>query len=201
MVGGRVYIGSLDGKLYALDEATGEEFWSTYLSGAIRFSSPAVGHGRVYVATYKTYPNCGLHCLDAQTGEHLWFQNIACTDSPPAVADGLVYIGAGKYVHAFDAYTGANTWSCQLMEARAERFLSSGDGGYPWQAAVTDAQSLRCLFEAHRWLACAPIAKTGLVARPCEMLKNLRASQLLLVIEVTDAIVPLKREWQGFTRF
>jgi len=43
-------VGSDDGKVYALDEATGAFKWS-YTTGSAVFSSPAVANGVVYVGS------------------------------------------------------------------------------------------------------------------------------------------------------
>jgi hypothetical protein len=48
VVDGVVYVGSDDGRLYALDAATGQEKWSFKTYGEV-YSSPAVAGGMVYV--------------------------------------------------------------------------------------------------------------------------------------------------------
>jgi outer membrane protein assembly factor BamB len=53
-----VYIGSLDGNLYALDASTGEERWRQSLDGEI-YSSPAVVDGVVYAGSFDD----GLYAL------------------------------------------------------------------------------------------------------------------------------------------
>ena len=50
MVDGKVYIGSDDLYLYALDAATGAELWRFYAGGAVR-AAPAVGTGFIVVPT------------------------------------------------------------------------------------------------------------------------------------------------------
>ena len=47
---GVVYVGSYDGKVYALNAKTGVELWS-YTTGSYVFSSPAVANGVVYVGS------------------------------------------------------------------------------------------------------------------------------------------------------
>jgi hypothetical protein len=53
---GRVYVGSLDKKVYCLNASTGSLIWS-YTTGAQVFSSPAVADGKVYIGSrdYKVY--------------------------------------------------------------------------------------------------------------------------------------------------
>ncbi len=50
MANGVVYVGSLDGNLYAVDAATGEEQWR-FATDAEVYSSPAVANGVVYVGS------------------------------------------------------------------------------------------------------------------------------------------------------
>jgi outer membrane protein assembly factor BamB len=63
---GVVYVGSLDGHLYALDLATGKEKWR-YKAGPVRVAA-AAKNGAVYVGDLD-----GLfHCVDAVTGKARW---------------------------------------------------------------------------------------------------------------------------------
>ena len=48
IAGGRVYVGSSDGKLYVLDGATGEKQWEFDAGDAIT-ASPAIAGGRLVV--------------------------------------------------------------------------------------------------------------------------------------------------------
>ena len=50
VVGGRVYVGSNDGRVYCLDALTGAQVWN-YTAGSIVFSSPAVADGVLYVGS------------------------------------------------------------------------------------------------------------------------------------------------------
>ena len=50
VVDGVVYVGSYDGKLYALDAVTGAVKWS-YITGSGIESSPAVANGVVYIGS------------------------------------------------------------------------------------------------------------------------------------------------------
>jgi outer membrane protein assembly factor BamB len=51
IAGGRVFVGSSDGKLYVLDAATGEKRWEFDAGDAIT-ASPAVAAGRVVVGSH-----------------------------------------------------------------------------------------------------------------------------------------------------
>jgi outer membrane protein assembly factor BamB len=58
-----VFIGSDDGRLYALDEKTGNPTW-TYKTGSNVKSTPAVANGRLYVGSEDGY----VYCFGPGTG-------------------------------------------------------------------------------------------------------------------------------------
>ena len=67
IVDGVVYLGDLDGSLYALNLSDGTERWKYEIDGGFP-SSPAVRDGRIYIGDYDGW----LHCVDAKTGAELW---------------------------------------------------------------------------------------------------------------------------------
>jgi len=67
VVEGVVYVGSLDGSLYALDSHSGPAKWQ-FTTGAGILSSPAVANGAVYVGSEDT----NLYAVDAETGRERW---------------------------------------------------------------------------------------------------------------------------------
>ena len=124
VTGGTVYIGSADfgsadGKVYALDAATGHTRWTYTIGGPIT-SSPAVTGGTVYIGSddHKVY------ALNAATGHTRWTYT---TGGPigfqfgETVSGGTVYIGNGSgtvyigsadgKVYALDAATGHPRWT------------------------------------------------------------------------------------------
>ncbi|PNV31908.1 hypothetical protein C1708_05930 [Streptomyces sp. DH-12] len=117
VAGGVVYVGSGDGKLYAVDAATGEEHWSfatgewdaSSPSDSAVKSSPAVADGVVYVGSQ----NKKLYAVDAATGKKRWsFATGGEVYSSPAVAGGVVYVGSrDEKLYAVDAATGDERWS------------------------------------------------------------------------------------------
>jgi outer membrane protein assembly factor BamB len=107
---GTAYIGSDNGKAYALDAATGHVHW-VYKTGGAFGSSPAVANGTVYVGN----SNGKVYALDAVSGHLRWVYKTgknAPVSSSPAVANGTVYVGSdnGK-VYALDAATGHLQWA------------------------------------------------------------------------------------------
>ncbi len=113
---GIVYIGSDDRHLHAVDAASGEPLW-TFKPGALEESSataihyirlrPAVAGGHVYFTLKGS-----LYALDAVSGELRWHAAPGTyAGSPPAAADGIVYVGGGEdNVHALDWASGEEIW-------------------------------------------------------------------------------------------
>jgi outer membrane protein assembly factor BamB len=104
---GRVYVGSDDNNVYALQCETGTILW-TYTTGDRVLSSPAVAEGRVYVGSEDKK----IYCLNASTGAHIWdYTTGHWVDSSPAFADGRVYVGSFDFkVYCLNASTGAHIW-------------------------------------------------------------------------------------------
>lgn len=115
VAGGRVYVGSSDGHLYALDAATGALRWKQ-ATGDVVHASPAVEGGRVVVGSWDGR----LYCFDAVTGAPAWrFQagvdplmhNQQGFQSSPAIADGVVVVGGrDSQLYAIDLTTGLERW-------------------------------------------------------------------------------------------
>ncbi|NIR02497.1 MAG: PQQ-binding-like beta-propeller repeat protein, partial [Gemmatimonadales bacterium] len=87
---GSVYVGSIDGCLYALEVSTGRERWRFKTAGPVR-SSPAIVEGVVYFGSNDR----DLYAVDADTGEEKWrSETRGWVVSSPAVVDGAVYFGS-----------------------------------------------------------------------------------------------------------
>lgn len=112
---GKVYFGSGDGNVYAVDEQTGQLQWKFPTKDVVH-SSPAVANNTVYIGSWDSY----LYAIDAETGQLRWsfksgedntIHNQVGFQSSPAVADGTVYIGCrDAHVYAIDAATGRKKW-------------------------------------------------------------------------------------------
>ena len=120
VLGGYVYVGGDDGKVYCLNSQTGDKVWEfgTGDWGSIE-SSPAVSGNFVYVGSN----DIKVYCLDAQTGNKVWMFKIGdyYVNSSPAVLDGRVYVGSddGK-LYCIRAAEG-DTGSWPMFKCNPER--------------------------------------------------------------------------------
>ena len=88
VVNGVVYVGSIDGNVYALDATTGAKVWSYKTDGYVQ-SSPAVVNGVVYVGSY----DANVYALNATTGAKVWsYTTGGKVLTSPAVVNGAVYV-------------------------------------------------------------------------------------------------------------
>lgn len=103
---GTVYVGSADGKLYALDAASGAEKWKFETKGIVR-STPAIAGGLVVFGS-----NDGSIYAVNMRGELAWKKATGEAVTPsPLVHDGRVYIGSRSAdVFALDAASGSVLW-------------------------------------------------------------------------------------------
>lgn len=113
---GVVYFGSGDGRIYAVDAASGALKWQVQ-TGNVVHASPAIANGVVYIGGWDTL----FRALDAATGRELWtfktgddevIHNQTGIQSSAAVTDGVVYFGCrDAHLYAVDARTGARVWA------------------------------------------------------------------------------------------
>jgi outer membrane protein assembly factor BamB len=134
---GALYFGSDDGKLYAIDAATGAEKWHVATEGPVR-SSASVVKGRVYFLSYDGV----FRAVDALSGEVAWtfatpgerkFQAPGLHgsrppaqitpdfwdlyQSSPAATERRVYFGSGDgHVYCLDATTGKPVWTFETHD-------------------------------------------------------------------------------------
>jgi len=115
----RVYVGSSDGHLYALDRATGAVRWK-YDAGGSVLSSPAVAKGLVLFAKR----NGALVALDAAKGTPRWSVSTGAAlpfpwgregwdfyiSSPTIAGDLAIFAAADGNVYALETATGKERW-------------------------------------------------------------------------------------------
>jgi len=104
---GRLYLGTHDGNVLALDAATGARLWS-FATGDAVLAAPALDSGRVYVGSFDK----SVYALDATSGQLLWKRDTqGAVVSTPAVAGDRLVVGNRAYdVLGLDAGTGEVAW-------------------------------------------------------------------------------------------
>src|SRR5215210_4013333 len=110
--GRRVFVGSSDQHLYALDLQTGKKLWAFKTDGPIE-SSPLVLANRVYIGS----SDGGLYSVNAADGRLLWKyvtgEKIIGSPNWFKPANGPVSVITGSYdymLHCVDAATGKSNW-------------------------------------------------------------------------------------------
>ncbi|HEU4726179.1 MAG TPA: PQQ-binding-like beta-propeller repeat protein [Candidatus Eisenbacteria bacterium] len=112
---GKVFFGSGDGNVYAVDAATGILQWKFPTKDVVH-ASPAVVNHVVYIGSWDSR----FYAIDAESGQAKWvFQagedpvihNQVGFQSSAAVVDGTVYVGCrDAHLYALDAATGRKKW-------------------------------------------------------------------------------------------
>lgn len=111
---GRLFVGSGNGNVYALDTKTGAAIWRFATKGRVR-STPATDGKAIYVGSFDGH----MYALDRETGKLLWsFKTLGnrifpegSIQSSATVADGVVLFGARDFnLYALDARTGRELW-------------------------------------------------------------------------------------------
>ena len=112
---GKVYVGSSDGHLYALDAKDGKLAWA-WRTGGMVHSSPALAGGNIVVGSWDG----AVYALDAKTGEQRWRHQTGVEQktsimfgiqASPAVDGDTVYVGSRDgFFYALDAASGQPRW-------------------------------------------------------------------------------------------
>jgi len=147
---GRLYVGTDDGHLLALDPADGSRTWSFPANGSV-VSTPVVASDRVYFGSFDGH----VYALDASSGALLWNHDTgAPVTSTPALHEGRVIIGSRSYdLQALDRESGKALWtryywfswvesSAAILDGVA--YIGSSDAA---KLSAFDARSGRRLWE------------------------------------------------------
>ncbi|WP_342119340.1 outer membrane protein assembly factor BamB family protein [Pseudoduganella sp. OTU4001] len=133
VAGGRVYVGSSDERLYALDARTGAVQWA-FKSGGMIHSAPTVAGKMLLFGSWDG----AVYALDAASGKQLWryqteteqeTSTLFGVQSAPLVDEDTVYIGSrDAHFYALDLASGKMKWRYD------------GKGSWIISGAVTDAR-------------------------------------------------------------
>ncbi len=109
--GQTVYVGSLDGTLFALDAETGTTKWSSTKGGCCVYDqAPVVDGGRVL----QMRTNGTLTAYDAQSGERIW-RKPEFSVGTQAAAYGMAFFNHYPNVVALNTATGKEVWTVPLV--------------------------------------------------------------------------------------
>ncbi len=146
--GNKVFFGSGDGNIYALDTKTGKEVWK-FKTGLGVHSSPAVYEGVLYCGSWDS----NIYALNPETGGKIWEYNTGNDEkqhlyegvqSSPAIVDGILYAGSrSARLVALDAKTGELKWE----HTTGGPWICASPGVYDGRVYVgtSDAYNLLCL--------------------------------------------------------
>jgi outer membrane protein assembly factor BamB len=122
---GRLYVGTHDGHVLALDPRDGARRWA-FKAGDTVLSTPAAHGGRVYFGSFDGF----VYAVDAATGTLAWkYDTKGPVVSTPAVHDGRVIVGSRSYdLLALDAVSGARLWTRYIWFSWVESSAVVRDG-------------------------------------------------------------------------
>lgn len=166
---GKLYVISTDGKIEALDAATGKTLWreSTRVGDGrwpfkhkkpgpdARYAGgPAVSGNLLVVGTLDGH----VYALDAATGKQTWSAEVDDeVISPPAIDAGVVYVRTNSgAIYALDANTGARKWvndqaNVPLLSLRGNGALLASHGVVMFGTDDGNVESLRSDTGAVQW--------------------------------------------------
>lgn len=138
---GKIYVGAYDGRLIALDAATGQEVWSTVTTDQSRFytitGAPRVANGKVFIGNagaeyiYRGY----VSAYDAETGDLVWrFYTV-----PGNPADGFenpaMEMAAATWTgNWWEKGGGGSTWDSMTYDPQTNLVMFGVGNGAPWNA-------------------------------------------------------------------
>jgi len=172
--GGRVFVGSQNGTVYALDAESGCIHWTFSAAGGVR-TAPAIGPGLVTGAAtiYVGDTAANAYALDAETGRQLWVRKIddhplARITGSPSLHEGRLYVPVSSYeesqgadphypcctfrgsVAAIDATSGAVLWKSYMIADAPTRRGTSSAGVPLWGPAGSAIWSAPTIDTARR---------------------------------------------------
>ena len=131
--GGRVFVGSQNGKVYSLDAKSGCKYWELDAGKGVRSAVVTGPRGDGWAAYFGDL-GANVHAVDALTGKALWTAKI--DDHPAAVITGSpTLVGATLFVpvSSFEEVTGAKpSYSCCTFRGSLVA-LDASSGNVSWK--------------------------------------------------------------------
>lgn len=142
--GDRVFVGTLDGALVALDVMDGAREWSFGTRDAV-MSTPAVADGKVVFGSFDGH----VYAVDAADGSEVWrLDTGAPVVSSPGIADGIVIIGSRSYdLFGLALADGDVLWrfyywfswvESSAVIAESTAYVGSSDAGSVYAISIVD---------------------------------------------------------------
>jgi outer membrane protein assembly factor BamB len=145
----KIFVGSSNGTLYALNHILGEPVWTFRTSDGI-LSSPAYEEGKVYFVSDDGY----LYCLNSDTGAELWktdvgsdteflYHGLIRKTSSPTIVNNRIYIGSKDFnLYCINQNNGAIIWtkplggliSCTPAVSGSDLYVAVGGTSEKWFA-------------------------------------------------------------------
>ncbi len=141
---GRIFVGTQDGRLIALDAKTGKPDWTVqttqpgddrFITGAPRpFAGKVIiGHGGADAGTTRGY----VTCYDAQTGKQLWRFYTVPGDPSKGFENEAMEMAAKTWAGQWWKFGGGGTvWNAIAYDAELDTVLIGVGNGSPWDRKV-----------------------------------------------------------------
>ncbi|MCC7413574.1 MAG: PQQ-dependent dehydrogenase, methanol/ethanol family [Gammaproteobacteria bacterium] len=141
---GKVYVGTGDGRLLALDAQTGEELWSTLtldrstprtINGAPRVFNGLVliGHGGADLGPVRGY----VTAYDAETGEQRWRFYTVPGNPAEGFENEAMQMAAKTWTGQWWQYGGGGTvWNSMTYDPELNRIYLGTGNGAPWNRKI-----------------------------------------------------------------
>lgn len=174
------YLITVNGRVIALDAATGEETWQTALEDSGGATEFVVAAGRAIGGAFDG----SVVALDAASGGELWRRSLpgdAVVEPPTVVLDsagasdaGTVYVGAvGGGLFALDLATGEPRWQFDALSASASPTVANGvvvthEVGSTLYGVDAATQQFRWQYDAGSRVGVAPTVVDGTCFAGCD---------------------------------
>jgi serine/threonine protein kinase len=162
---GRIYFGSYDHNVYALEAATGKLIWKYATDGGV-VSRPVIFENNLFVGS----EDYRLHAITLSNGKVNWtYFTKGAVRSSPVLTEGSIFVGSDDAaLHAIQMTTGKMIWKTETSGPVRSTPAVEGDLIY----FGTEAGEFFCLdfhgvvrwrFQARRSITSSPIIRQGVV--------------------------------------